>query len=232
MRNGAPLDAEIEVRREVRRTRRSALPPPTRTPGCPATPSATSGTDSITSCRTIRDRRAPSAMRTPSSRTRPVARDITRLPRFAAATIRTRPVRLPIKRDHGQDGVSLARPHEVVAGQQRLQPLVALDLRAFGGHRLHRRAQRLARRGRRHAGAQPAVHVDAVAVAPRPAGACSPDRNTRAARSERTRRARCSRDRGTRPARRRRSSPACDRCRRWCRRGWGPRRAGCARRCS
>ena len=35
-------------------------------------------------------------MRTPSSRTRPVALDITRLPRFAAATIRTRPVRPPI----------------------------------------------------------------------------------------------------------------------------------------
>ena len=58
-------------------------------------PSATSGTDSTASCRTILVRLAPRAMRTPNSRTRPVALDITRLPRFAAATIRTRPVRPP-----------------------------------------------------------------------------------------------------------------------------------------
>ena len=51
------------------------------------------------------------------------------------------------QRDDGEDGVPLARPHEVVAGEQRLQPLIALDLRTFGGHRLHRRAQRLSRRG-------------------------------------------------------------------------------------
>ena len=77
---------------------------------------------------------------------------------------RTRPVRLPSRETTARTAYPLARPHEVVAREQRLQPLIALDLRPFGGHRLHRRAKCLACRGRRYASAQPAVHVDAVAV--------------------------------------------------------------------
>ncbi len=71
------------------------------------------------------------------------------------------------QRDHGEHRGALVRSHEVVAGQQRLQPLVVLHFRVLRRHRLHRLAKGFARYVGRDAVAQAAVHPDA-AVPPIP----------------------------------------------------------------